>query len=266
MMKIKNSLRETFSFFIPLIPSFPALDLEEIGRRFYWLSPLLAMMNNSIGLLVAYFLVALGLEINVAAIGLLVLFYLLHGLRSIDGFADLCDGITYRLTRQDEEAEKAWQIIRSPARGAFGFLWVGILLISQWVLFTYLIDRSLAEMLTIFALSTAAGSFAVLTAHLGKPAYRTDSGFDLMGIQLSRPVPWFFLLDAFVIAGIIFWQTGFLYEKGVWLVLLAVLSGLVCGRSMRAFVLGTLKGLNGDFLGFMTLISETITLFVLLLV
>jgi adenosylcobinamide-GDP ribazoletransferase len=248
-----------------MIPSPHALDLEEIGRLYFCLSPLLGVVNNGIGLLFAYSLVFLGVDTSLAAIGLLVLFYILRGLRHIDGYADLCDGISYRLTRQDENAEKAWQIIRSPARGAFGFLWVGLLLIGQWVLSYHLLNRSLTEMLTIYVLCAASGSLAVLTAHLGKPTYRTDSGFDLMGIQLSRPIQWFILLDVFVVAGIIFWQTEFLNQIGVWLVLFAVLSGLVCGRVLRAIVLGLLKGMNGDFLGFVTLISETVTLFVLLL-
>jgi cobalamin synthase len=265
-MKIKKDLLETLSFFIPLIPSPHVLDLEDIGRFYFWLSPLLGVVNNGIGLLAAYFLAFLGMDTSLAAMGLLVLFYLLRGLRYIDGYADLCDGISYRLTRQDEDAEKTWQIIRNPARGAFGFLWVGLLLISQWVLLYHLLNRSLTEMLTIYTLCAASGSLAMLTAHLGKPAYRTDSGFDLMGIQLSRPMQWFILLDAFVAAGIIFWQTGFLNQMGVWLVLFAILSGLVCGRVLRAIVLGTLEGMNGDFLGFVTLISETVTLFVLLLV
>ncbi len=264
-MKKKNNLRETLSFFIPLIPSPYSINLEEIGRLYFWLSPLLGVVINGIGLIAAYSLIFLGVDTNLAAIVLLVLFYLLRGLRLIDGYADLCDGISYYFTRQDENAEKAWQIIRSPARGAFGFLWVGLLLISQWVLSSHLLNRSLAEMLTIYILCAASGSLAVLTAHLGKPAYRIDSGFDLMGIQLSRPVPWFILLDVFVITGIIFWQTVFLSQIGVWLVLFTVLSGLFCGWILRAIVLGSLRGLNGDFIGFITLISETVTLFVLLL-
>jgi cobalamin synthase len=235
-----------------------------IGWTYSWLAPPLYGLCNIAILLIGFTLSRAGMASGIVSVIVLVLYYCIRGLRLIDGFADLSDGLSLALTRPTT-TEKAWDAIRNPTRGSFGILWVGLLLLGQVASLQALMEQPIPTALALFAISGSSGSLALLSAHLSSPPYHPQSSYAVFGKALARPQRFWLAVGEILVLG---WASCLIVFKSLGsflMVPLILLFSILVGRTLISLVLAKLGALNGDSIGFISLLGEWMTLLILLM-
>jgi cobalamin synthase len=261
-----NAVRQVLSFYT----CFPVRVLivdkkkyyKKLGQSYPYIAILLNGAINSLALLLLYPLLQ-KFEISFLSIFLLFLYYLLRGLKLIDGYTDLSEGLslTHRHTKSVDEI---WQVIRNSSNGAFGILWTVLLILFQFTLFKSLLTKPFFISIILFSMCGSASSLSVLVSHIGKNNYRADSDFWVFAEEIKRYKSFFisliiFLFSYFIVLNII-------YPLNTVIAFLTVTSiaAIAIGGFLRVFIKKALKNFNGDFIGFNILVSETLLLLILI--
>lgn len=250
---------------LPGLPKQPyrAEWLKTVGSLYPWTAPFIVGLANGSMIAFLYFFVLMQISIPLQAILLLTIFYGFRGLRLIDGYVDLGEGILSFITRFPPR-DKVWEVIRNPTKGAYGILSAILLLAWQFMIYQLLLHLGFVKLLVVFILSGASGSLALSAAHLGTNQYLPDSAFMAFGEALRGTGRFVLTLVIFVISSFLLLTTAFPIYGNLGLLSAVTVVAIITGICLRKLVLKTVAGLNGDFIGYVLLVSEVIVLFVVI--
>ena len=103
---------------------------KEIGQSYPYIAIVLNGLVNGFTISLLYPLLQ-KFEILILTVFLLFLYYLLRGIKLIDGYTDLSEGLSV-INRNTKNIDEVWKIIRTPAKGSFGILWTVLLILFQY--------------------------------------------------------------------------------------------------------------------------------------
>ena len=234
-----------------------AVVLDRVARRYAFGALWLAAAGNLVVGLAAVVLRPFGAPPMVEVAALITVFYLVRGVRLIDGFADLSEGLWLGLGRRAPR-DAVWAAIRSPANGAYGILSVGLVIIWQVALYLTLVALPSARMLTVLTVAGACGPLAVVAAHTGGNRYRLDSAFHGFGASLGRPIALALALPAIAFAGWAIHWAAWTPAPAARMAAAQILGAVAAGVATRALTLRAAGAFNGDVIGFCTLAGEMV--------
>lgn len=235
--------------------------LKTVGSYYPWVAPLMAGLTNALIVGMLFPFRQLGATIHFQALLLLTAFYSFRGLRLIDGYVDLAEGILLYLTQTPPSRDKAWATVRNPTKGVYGILSAVLLLAWQLVLYESLLRLDLLKVLPLFTLSGISGPLALSAAHLGPNRYLPDSAFSGFGEALGKAHRFLLTLTILVVLGFLLLLAVFPLSVSLGLLGVGAAMAIVTGLGLRILVLKTVSGLNGDLIGYVSLTGETVVLF-----
>lgn len=228
---------------LTIVPCGPRGELPEsaCGRSFQWF-PL-------VGLLIGGVLVGVHVGVSrvapsfVAAACVLATWVVMTGALHLDGFADVCDGLSGGRTPQER-----LQIMKDPHVGAMAVIAVCVLLLVKVALISGLPHRFMVPALL---LSPCLGRCAMVWLGTTLPYARTEGGVAAAFVQSAGPWPlWTASVVALVATGLL------LVRMGPVVLLVSLLATIIVRRVFRR----TLGGVTGDALGAAGELLETLTL------
>ncbi len=232
-----------------------AAPVGTAARHYAALAPPLSAAASGVAVLLLYPVAQASAPAPIQAVLLVTFFYLLRGVRLIDGFVDLGEGLWLGLGRRASH-ELVWAAMRSPANGAYGILSGGLLLAWHIALCLSLVTLPFVRLLSVVVVAGGCGPLAVVAAHAGRNRYRADSEFGSFADCLGPP----FVLT-FVWAGVV--AGGWAILAAAWpaawaagIVAAQTLAALVTGVATRAMTLRASGAFNGDVIGFATLAGD----------
>ncbi len=192
-----------------------------------------------------------------SAAWMLLLFYLIRGIRLIDAFCDLSEGLTYARGRN---AENAWNVIRSPSNGAFAILWTGILLLIQFCAGVYLVVLPAEKAVGLTLASGALSAAGCVFCHVKGASYQPGSAFSpfLAFCRAGNQIKAFIAAGCCCLPLFFFGSGSFPVRLAAFLFLIA--AACLTSRLSGLLILRTLKGFNGDVLGFVSLMQHAFVL------
>lgn len=189
----------------------------------------------------------LGLTDMLYAAGAVLIPIVLTGGIHLDGFTDTCDALCSYGDR-----EKRLEILKDPHVGAFGVLWLIVLLLAQFGLFAQLYETPKKAVLLLvgYALARALGGGMIVTQKCAK-----NSGLAKMFADSS---------DKKAVANIMHvWEIAAVFM----LILLNVPYGILAGTAVLLFYVYHIRhckkvfgGITGDLCGMCITVCETIVL------
>ena len=196
-----------------------------------------------------------GLTSLVSAALTMTAFSLIRGVRLIDGFCDLSEGLSYAAFRNGDR-ERVWHIIRSPQNGSFAILWTCVVFILQLSALEALLRNGAWRTIGIFAACGAFSEASAVFVHGRSIFYREDSTFSPFGYLKSKSAQFLCLLGCGVCCSGIF-----LLLRSVSLLILLLLAATIgASRLLEAIIFKRLGSYNGDVFGFVPLTVHTILL------
>jgi len=255
--------------FISVIPGKKPLnreDLSEIGSHYWWFIPL---FESVVYLLITLLCIAVNYVLVspfLSAAIFIAFDHCLHGLRRLDGFADLSEGIFYKLMNPGIKTDDVWPVVRSPGIGVFGTAVIVIYLLLQWNLLSEAMRLGNREFLLTVMLTALMTKVSLIAAVTAPGKFRKKSIFDMMAGEMAKPGKIFLtgvttlLLAALIIIAAM-QGTGYLMMLPL-LFILAAAAGLWA----RVVILKLLKMLNGDIIGFAWCTSEILVYMCLLFI
>ena len=246
------------SFYAGKIEPLAAGEYELAGAGFPLAAPIVFGLCNAVTAAVLVLLrIATGSPLTAAALAL-VIYYLLKGVRLIDGYVDCAEGVTMAASRNVDH-ETIWNAIRSPGNGAFGILWVGLLVIVQFSLFHALSAQTVKESIAIFSLCAVLSSHALVSAHWGKQSYMQDSRFVSFGRRLDKKS---FFLSLVISLAFSFLLILMIYPlvESVIIACAAVVFSSLMGFLLKLLLHKTIVHYNGDIIGAVLLVAENMAL------
>lgn len=235
------------------------VDRRTAGRAME-LAPLVGLV---LGLLAACVLLSSRLVFgspllaSVLAVGALAL--LTRGLH-LDGLADLMDGLG---SRRDPEGTRA--VMKEPAVGAFGVLWLVLLPLVQVAALEGSVNQGRGTASLVLAVFT--GRLAITAACRSTAAATAEGLGALVATSVRRGVTsaWLLALPLFALYAV--HDKDALGSDAVRVVrtLAAPLAALVVARLLRGHAVRRVGGLTGDVLGALSEVATTVCLVVLCL-
>lgn len=233
-------------------------DRRTAGRAME-LAPLVGL---GLGLVAAAFLYAARITLDspflppVLAIGLLAL--MTRGLH-LDGLADLADGLG-----SFGDPERARAVMKDPAVGAFGVLWLVFIPLVQVLALLGCVEQGRGTASLVLAVVT--GRLAITAACRSTPA-ATDEGLGAMvagTVRRGVTEVWFLVLaGGFAAYALADTDTTGGDAARLGRTVLGLVAGLLIARLVRRHAVKRVGGLTGDVLGALCELATTVCLVVL---
>lgn len=166
----------------------------------------------------------------------------LTGAIHLDGLADICDGFGCHA-----EKDKRLKIMHDPNVGSFGVVGITILLLTKTSSLFVLYKNNI--IFNAGAIIVIARTIMLLTAYISKPAENKGLGVLIIGKISNRSI----------YIGILFSIPCFLFLGTCYAAIFMILTAYIIKRKSKKLI----GGLNGDGLGAICEITETVGLFVL---
>ena len=256
-----HSLRNILSFCLCVrFRSDDALGRDlfaDISRIYANLAPPVCGIASALAGVAGLLLLRLcGIPLLSAAVTLLI-FYLLRGIKLIDGFCDLTEGLTYSVYRNKE---KAWDVIHSQSNGSFAILWTALMLLVQCGSVVGLQTLSIRETIALFFACGALSAESVVFAHTKKTAYNEGTAFSpfriftRIGQQLTGAA-----VCIVCCIPLLFLGSGELYLRAGACAAIC-LATFVFSKLSGIYVIRRLGAVNGDLFGCLPLVMYTFLL------
>ena len=188
---------------------------------------------------------------------MLLLFFLIRGIRLFDAYCDLSEGLTYA---HDRDAEGAWKVIHSPSNGAFAILWAGMLLMILFCVCVYLVVLPVREAVSLSAACGALSAAGAVFCHTGETRYHQGSAFIPFASFCRRGEQMKTLSASGCCCLPLFTCTGFSLTYRIFVFLLLIGASFLTSRLAGRLVMRELKGFNGDVFGFISLVQYAFVL------
>lgn len=264
MKRLLENTVDGVAFFVAVpgrqVKSPSAAYLQKMGKCYPWISGIAGGLANAATTLILLPFLYLGAGHEIRSVALLTAYYLVRGIKLIDGYIDLSEGISYAAMRSKEKQD-VWKVVRSPGSGSFGIVWGVILIVWQLALFKVLMNYGFGVVVGSLGLAGCLSGLALSLFHFRCNRYHPQSGFKFFGERIGELKA--VLINLLISSGLawLFLIALFPAYTALKLYALALISVLVIAFTLRLIVLKVLGAFNGDVIGFVVLICEAVILF-----